>query len=333
MTLTPAQQRQIIAKESAWVDDGFGQLDLTAFPALNELPPAQSHDNRFAKDWRDTALSASATALRDFVSNPDVESLQRTGAETGNTGFIDEVRERKGESVATAFRRQCPDYLPTDANYDLMVDTLAFSALPASQREGETNEIVADLIDGGFWTIANLHSCFLALQEEELLDIAAGSTRALSTAERPRVTRMAQSGRVDAAIGEFLRCSLDGEEPDMDMLNDPAYLEACNAAVYSVFTDTQLDYSTTPEREAYLMRYAGTRPLTLALLQTAWIACQANERRHERGELLNSYQHPEDTPPPTDRELNSLSDAEVEKLYRDSLREYVRSIKGPGVLV
>jgi hypothetical protein len=33
------------------------------------------------------------------------------------------------------------------------------------------------------------------------------------------------------------------------MLNDPDYLEACNAAVYSVFTDTQLDYSPTPERE------------------------------------------------------------------------------------
>jgi hypothetical protein len=332
MTLTPDQQRQIIAKESAWVDDGFGQLDLTAFPALNELPQAQSHDNRFAKDWRDTALSASATALREFVSNPDVESLQRAGAETGNTGFIDEVRERKGESVATAFRRQCPDYLPTDANYDLMVDTLAFNALPASQQEGETNEIVADLIDGGFWTIANLHLCFLALQAEGLLEIAMGSTRALSTAERLRVTRLAQSGRVDAAIGEFLRCSLDGEEPDMDMLNDPAYLDACNAAVYSVFTDTQLDYSTTPEREAYLMRYAGTRPLTLALLQAAWEACQTNEQRHQRGELLDQYQRPDDTQPPSIKEIDALSDAEVDRLYHDSLRAYVKSIRTPGVL-
>lgn len=97
-----------------------------------------------------------------------------------------------------------------------------------------------------------------------------GSTRNLPTAERLRVTRLAQSGRVDAAIGEYLKCALDGEEPDMDMLNDPAYLQACNEAVYSVFTDIQLDYSPTPEREAYLSRYAGTRPLTLALLPTGF---------------------------------------------------------------
>jgi hypothetical protein len=37
MSLTPQQQRAIIEKESAWVDESFGQLDLSAFPALNEL--------------------------------------------------------------------------------------------------------------------------------------------------------------------------------------------------------------------------------------------------------------------------------------------------------
>ena len=100
--------------------------------------------------------------------------------------------------MAARFKSACPDYLPTDANYDMIVDTLAFNALPDSQREGETDKIVADLIDDGFWTVANLRSCFLALHEEGLLEIAAGSTRALSTSERLRVTRIAQSGRADA---------------------------------------------------------------------------------------------------------------------------------------
>jgi hypothetical protein len=140
MSLTPERQRQIIAKESAWIHDGFGQLDLTAFPALNELPPEQVHDNRFSKDWRDTALSASATALRQFVSDPDAESLERVGGEIGHEGFRDEVRQRKGESVAARFKSVCPDYLPTDANYDMIVDTLAFNALPASQQEGQPRQ-------------------------------------------------------------------------------------------------------------------------------------------------------------------------------------------------
>jgi hypothetical protein len=34
MTMTPEQQKSIIAKESAWVNESFGQLDRSAFPAL-----------------------------------------------------------------------------------------------------------------------------------------------------------------------------------------------------------------------------------------------------------------------------------------------------------
>src|ERR1700676_5302884 len=72
MAMTAQQQKEIIAKESAWVDDSFGQLDLTAFPALQPPHPETSRDDgRFARDWRDTALSASASELRKFVSDPD----------------------------------------------------------------------------------------------------------------------------------------------------------------------------------------------------------------------------------------------------------------------
>jgi hypothetical protein len=37
--MTPEQQAAIVARESAWIDaDRFAPLDLSAFPALNELP-------------------------------------------------------------------------------------------------------------------------------------------------------------------------------------------------------------------------------------------------------------------------------------------------------
>jgi len=334
MALTAERQRQIIAKESAWVDDGFGQLDLTAFPALNELPPEKGRDDdRFAKDWRDTALSASGNALRAFVSDPDAESLERVGDEIGHEGFRDEVRQRRGESIAERFKASNPSYIPTKNNYDTMVETFAFNALSAADQEGTIDEQVAALIDLGFWTEQNLSATFNALTAEGLLDVPLGSTRELSTAERLRVTRLAQSGRVDAVIGEYLRCSLDGEEPDLDMLNDPDYLEACNNAVYSVFTDIQLDYNPTPEHQSYLMRCAGSRPLTLPLLQQAWRSCQATEQRYQRGELLDQFQRPEDTQPPSAREIDALSDTEVNRLYHGALKEYVNSFRRPnGVL-
>jgi len=119
----------------------------------------------------------------------------------------------------------------------------------------------------------------------------------------------------------------------MELLDDPNYMSVCNDACFAVFEDTQLDYSPTPERQGYLFRYAGSRPLTLPLLQQAWRSCQANEQRHERSELLTAYQRPEDTPPPSAKELDALDDAAVDRLYHDSLREYARSFRrSQGVL-
>ena len=57
--------------------------------------------------------------------------------------------------------------------------------------------------------MANLTACYHALNAEGLVDVAAGSARNLSTAERLKVTRVAQAGHVDQAIGEYLRCALD----------------------------------------------------------------------------------------------------------------------------
>jgi hypothetical protein len=60
---------------------------------------------------------------------------------------------------------------PTKNDYDTMVETLSFNALSTADQEDTIDEQVAALIDGGFWTVANLHSCFLALQAEGLLEV------------------------------------------------------------------------------------------------------------------------------------------------------------------
>ena len=187
------------------------------------------------------------------------------------------------------------------------------------------------MIERGFWTKDRLKGAYEALRDGGYLDVPEGSTRALTSSERLHVSRLAENGRVDEALAEYLHCTLDGEYVTPDMVNDPDYLGVCNEAVYSVFTDTQFDYSPTPEREDYLSRYAGTRPLTLELLRQAWRSCQQNEQLHERSELLSPLR--EQDQPPTERELNELNDDEISRLYRSSLREYVKSIKGPGVLV
>jgi hypothetical protein len=181
--------------------------------------------------------------------------------------------------------------------------------------------------------VPNLAACFNELTQEGLLDVQAGQPRNLSERERLRVARMAQAGRADEAVGEFLRCSLDGDEPTMELVNNPSYRNLCNDAVLSVFENAQLDYVATPERQRFLLRYAGNRPLTLALLQQAWRACQANEQRHERNELMVFMRSCSKTKPPTVKEIDALADDEVDRLYQDSLRAYANSVRQPPGLI
>jgi hypothetical protein len=104
----------------------------------------------------------------------------------------------KRESVAQQFMRACPGYLPTTRNYEMLTATLAFNALPTSQRNGTPDEIVARLIDGGFWTAPNLIACFHALNRDGLLDSS-------PTTEPVRVSRVTQH----EALRQYLRCVLD----------------------------------------------------------------------------------------------------------------------------
>ena len=299
---------------------------------MNELPPEQVHDNQFSKDWRILDFSSSAAALRSFVNNPDSETLQRIGEETGNADYLREVRDRQAEETAQRFKQACPAYLPTAANYEIMIETLAWNALKPADQEGTIEEQVALLTDLGYFTVPNLVATFNALNQQGYLDVPAGTARELSTSERLRVSRLAQAGRPEAAIGQYLGFALNGEEPDISIVHDPAYSDLCAAAVYYVFSEITHDYVPSAEREQYLNRHCAGRPVTLALLQSAWTECQANELRHQRDEIISDYLPQEQ--PLSPRELDEMSDAEVDHLYHGSLRAYADSFQRrlPGVL-
>jgi hypothetical protein len=236
----------------------------------------------------------------------------------------------KGELIATQFKQACPGYVPTQQNFESITQTLAFNTLSPSQQSGTIDEIVADLIDGGYWTVTNLKACFDALTREGVLDVPAGSTRNLSSSERLKVTRLAQGGQVDAAIGRYICAALDGEEPTMEMVSDPTYRPVCDAAVWAVFKDITNDFVPTAEREAYIKRHVAGRPVTIELLQSAWAACQRAEQSYARQEVLAQAQGPESRPVSA-RELEGLSDEEVDSLYHRSLRQYAQAVR-PGVV-
>jgi hypothetical protein len=333
MSLTAAEQNRILEAESAWVDQSFGQLDLSQFPALQPPPPAEDQrDDRFARSWQDSGLSRSARDLRSFIENPDIESLDRVGRETGIEEYAAEVRDQRSELVAQAFKRKCPQYLPTQANVDAMVTTMAFNFLPTSQQDGDTEKLIDRLGAAGKWTVENLEACFLRLRGEGLLQVPDGEPRELSEAERLHVSRLAMRGETAQAIAAYFEYALD-EELTMDQVNDPSYRQVCDDACFYVFEASTPDFTPTPERREYLSNFAAGRPLTLVLLQSAWESCKANEKRYERGEVLRQYERPEEALPPTQKDLDALDDTSFERLYRAALRAHAQSVRGAGVLV
>lgn len=326
--MTPEQQRAIIEKESAWLDSSFSNLDLSQFPNLQSPPPASTHDDRFARHWSDTPFSASADALRSFVANPDVDAMQ----ETGSADLLRDLRDLRAEEAVAEFKRRNPSYLASDENFDAMLTTLAYNALPESERHDTDDELIDKLVARGYWTPQNLEAVFNALEDQGLLQKPLGEPRNLSNSERLRVSRLAQAGKIDEAIGFFLSASLDGEEPTMELINDPKYRDVCDSAVWEVWEDVTHDYTPTPEREAFIRRHCGNRPITVPLLNAAWDALKKREAGRERSALLNQVERPQpETVTPS--QLDELSDGAVDALYRDSLRAYAESIRrGPGVL-
>ena len=329
MPLSKKEQERIVSQESAWVDSAFGGLDLSQFPDLQSQPPADKHADKFARAWNDRPFNADQ--LREFIQDPDTETLQRVADEIGHQGFANEVRDRKGEIVAQQFKKLRP-YYPSDENRDRMTQTMAFNFLPEHERDGDTETVINRLIDAGVWDVQHLCAVFDALNAEGLLEMEAGEPRSLTGRERLRIARLAQAGRVDEAIGEYLRCALDGDEPTMELVNDPKYRGLCDDAVLTVFEETQLDYVPTAARKAYLLRFAGNRPLTIPLLQQAWKSCQQNESRRERSAVLEQVERPEPQPV-TPQQIDALDDASVDRLYHASLAEYARSYGRPGGLI
>lgn len=99
--------------------------------------------------------------------------------ETGSADLLRDVRDRRAEEVVREFKRACPAYLPTHENYHSIVVTLAFNALPESERDAD--DLVDILVERGYWTTGNLEAVYHALDDQGILQKPPGEPRNLST--------------------------------------------------------------------------------------------------------------------------------------------------------
>jgi hypothetical protein len=114
------RQRLVAEETNRFLNDGFGQLDLSGSPNLQQQLPK---DDPFAASDRhgfNNVDLGQANPLKQFAQNPDAETLDRVAAETGDSELAGRLEEERVGTETQAFLAAQPSYLPDDDNLEAM---------------------------------------------------------------------------------------------------------------------------------------------------------------------------------------------------------------------
>jgi hypothetical protein len=217
-------KEQIIAEEtSRFMDENFGQLDLSGSPDLNHPPAEEKFElqDRYGFNRVDESGLAGINQLKELLANPPREVVEEIAHETGNPELISELAHERAEEVAHEFRRGNPGYLKCDPNWRSIVESLAHDLL--DEDDLETEDAQELLIANGHWTLPNLTAAYKALDRVGALEYPANRSHPLKEAERLRAEQLAANGDVLGGIVEYVkgRISEDAANEVAFSLADP----------------------------------------------------------------------------------------------------------------
>jgi hypothetical protein len=313
-----ATKARIVREESAkFLDEGFGQLDLSGSPGLQPLPP---EDNALEdRHGFSRVITTGTNGLKAFIENPDSESLNRLAAETGDGELADKLKEDREEQEAIKFVQSHPNYYRDEDgdNYEKLRSWLEERNLP----------FTAENLDIAFKTLCRLGE----------MKMSPGTPKALSQREQLHIISLAQNGQLADAIRQYLTYALpDAEEnwtDSTDFLSDPATLNVRNRAVeFTWFHSRAIENS--PDWAAFQKRYVRHRPIrTIADLDNAYAKFLEEQKSQFRNRLLTGDATLANAST-QQQDIEDLDDEAVADLYRRTAREHARSApRQAGVLV
>jgi hypothetical protein len=340
--LDPKTKERIIAEETArFMDEQFGQLDLSGSPDLQH-PPVETftlQDGHGFNRVDDSGLSG-INHLKELLANPPRDVVEELAKETRNPALVKELANERAAEIAREFCRRNPDYLKCDANWRSIVETLAHNFLSADDLDADEAQDL--LIDGGYWTVENLTRAFKALDRAGALEYPSNHPRPLKEAQRVRIQQLAANGDVLGAITQYVEGRLGEDagyqaafvlDDPVALTTDPQIRPVLEEAVFYCWECARHNYSPTPARRRFLREYCAGRFVTLALLDAAWEACKESEKSAARSALLTQVERR-----PSQRvdesAIDELDDASVSDLFHRTMREHARTTKRrSGVLV
>jgi len=303
--LSEKDRSRIVAQESkAFLDESFGQLDLSGSPDL--IPLVDCPFSESDKDGLSNVVISGTNLLREMADNPPADVIERIAQETGNPDLAANIRDEREGAIADEFVRTHPGYFCSDYNYDSIRELLDSKNLP--------------------FTSENLDLAFKTLARSGQLEMKPGTAKSLSESEQLHIIALVKNGQLEDAVSQFLDYALpEAEEHWADttaFLSDPDSLTVRNAACKFVWFHSR-PVQDTPEFRAYEKVYFKHRPVrTVADYDDCYSAFEAHDKVIQRERTIYGDTQRE----PAVEQLNDLSDDQVAKLTQSTLQTRARQL-------
>jgi hypothetical protein len=262
---------RIIQEESSrFLDSHFAGLDLSGSPDFaNPITEKFEPCDRDGLSNVDVSGLPSTNHLKQFINQPDMETLARVAQETGDQQLIERVKDERENTEAKSFMAVHP-YHRTDQNYELIREYLEDRDLPFVRE--------------------NLATAYNALSRAGALEVDPDTPRPLTERDSRAIALQAASGDVEGAVGRYLQLRLPQTASEMwmystslqealDTVAAPEYERLVEEAVYFCWGHGRANYSPTRARRQFIQDYVAGRIPTARLLDEAWAASSVNTQK------------------------------------------------------
>lgn len=298
--VTDTDRARIAAQQTqSFLDDNFGQLDLSGSPSLQPLPN-ETFQPSDAKGFNNVVVTGT-NLLKQLADNPDAEILERIAVETGDPDLVEKIRKDREGEIAEEFVRTHKSYYPTPYNYRRIREYLD------EHKQDFTAESVA--------------AAFQHLNRTGQLETRPGQAKRLDESELLYVISLVKSGQLADAISQYLEFALPNADETWDdqdeFLSDPRTVGVRNEAVRFCWFHSQ-PFDDTPEFRAFEKHYFRLRPLRSV---QDYVDCYAlfdqQQRSIQRDEMIRGTE----PAPVTPEALDSLTDDQVNSLTAQTIRQ------------
>jgi hypothetical protein len=303
--VTEQDRARIAAQQTkSFLDENFGQLDLSGSPSLQPLPN-ETFQPSDAKGFNNVVVTGT-NLLKQLADNPDAEILERIAEETGDPDLVEKIRKDREGDIAEEFVRTHKSYYPTDYNYRRIREYL--------------DEHKQD------FTAASVDAAFKFLSRTGQLETRPGQAKRLDESELLYVISLVKSGQLADAISQYLEFALPNADETWDdqdeFLSDPRTVAVRNEAVRYVWFHSQ-PFDDTPEFRAFEKSYFRLRPLRS---YDDYVNCYAlfdqQQRSIQRDEMIRGTE----PAPVTPEALDSLTDDQVNSLTAQTIRQRAQQL-------